>query len=359
MKTKLLIISLMFCGLSYAQNYSNVPSGVRTDGLLAYYPFDNSGINNVMSTGTNFDLSEISNPNTPSGDTQVIEYLEVDAKRGRYVSIPRNKALSTIDFNNHFDTANPSTPNSFTIAFWMRARSAETQTLGSYRTYIEMFESFIFREIIGMYYISTTIGGFNSPSSPPNAIRFDRWEHYAFRFEEYNNPPLFTKNAYLTLLVNGQPRGGVEVDRFAIEKYSSEFLIGVGKLGGGSSDYNWDGKGASIDVDEMYIYSAPLSNAEIQQIRDATGSTLSTEVYKKEDFKVYPNPFQDEIQLNIPTTVQDAKASVYSLTGQLLIESKVSANEPKISNLGSLKSGVYILKVEVDSNQVLTYKLVK
>lgn len=138
-------------------------------------------------------------------------------------------------------------------------------------------------------------------------------------------------------------------------------MIGVGKLGGGSSDYNWDGKGASIDVDEMYIYSAPLSNAEIQQIRDATGSTLSlsTEVYKKEDFKVYPNPFQDEIQLNIPTTVQDAKASVYSLTGQLLIESKVSANEPKISNLGSLKSGVYILKVEVDSNQVLTYKLVK
>lgn len=209
MKTKLLIILLMYCGLSYAQNYSNVPSGVRTDGLLAYYPFDNSGINNVMSTGTNFDLSEISNPNTPSGDTQVIEYLEVDAKRGRYVSIPRNKALSTIDFNNHFDTANPSTPNSFTIVFWMRARSAETQTLGSYRTYIEMFESFIFREIRDMYYISTTIGGFNSPSLPPNAIRFDRWTHYAFRFEEYNNAPLFTKNAYLTLLVNGQPRGGV------------------------------------------------------------------------------------------------------------------------------------------------------
>lgn len=358
MKTKLLISSLMLCGMSYAQDYSNVPSGVRTNGLLAYYPFDNSGINNVMSTGSNFDLSEISNPNTPSGDTQVIEYLEVDAKRGRYVSIPRNKALSTTDFDTHFDTANPSTPNSFTIAFWMRARSAETQTLGTNQTYIEMFESFIFREIRGMYYISTTNGGFNSPSTPPAGFTYFSWNHYAFRFEEYNNPPLFTKNAYLTFLVNGQPRGGVEVDRFAIEKYSSEFLIGVGKLGG-SSDYDWDGKGSSIDVDEMYIYSAPLSNAEIQQLRDATGTTLSTEVYQKEDFRVYPNPFQDELQLNIPSSVEEAKASIYSITGQLLVESKVSASQPKISNLEHFKQGVYILKLEVDSDQVLTYKIIK
>ena len=358
MKLKLLS-SLFFIALGLqAQDYSNVPTGVRTNDLLAYYPFDNSGINNVMSTGTNFDLSEISNPNTPSGDIQVIEYLEVDAKRGRYVSIPKNKALSTTDFNNHFDTANPSTPNSFTIAFWMRARSAETEPLEMNQTYIEMFESFIFREVIGMYYISTTNGGFNSPSTPPAGFTYFSWNHYAFRFEEYNNPPLFTKNAYLTFLVNGQPRGGVEVDRFAIEKYSSEFLIGVGKLGG-SSDYDWDGKGSSIDVDEMYIYSAPLSNAEIQQIRDATGSVLSTDVYQKEDFKVFPNPFQNEIQLNIPNTISEAKASVYSLTGQLLMESKVSSSKPKISNLNSLKSGVYILKIETDSNQVLTYKLVK
>jgi hypothetical protein len=60
-------------------------------------------------------------------------------------------------------------------------------------------------------------------------------------------------------------------------------------------------------------------------------------------FKVYPNPVKDEINIQAESF---AKAEIYSVTGQKLMESTVN-----ILNVNTLSTGVYLLKVyDLDGN---------
>ncbi|MBN1251217.1 MAG: T9SS type A sorting domain-containing protein, partial [Bacteroidales bacterium] len=74
------------------------------------------------------------------------------------------------------------------------------------------------------------------------------------------------------------------------------------------------------------------------------------------NFKVYPNPFNDEILLD--GISQNCKVSIQSINGQVLIE-KIITNQDNRINTQSLKSGVYIITIINDNGKRITKKMLK
>lgn len=78
------------------------------------------------------------------------------------------------------------------------------------------------------------------------------------------------------------------------------------------------------------------------------------EVEKNYQFKVYPNPFNDFINIE---TEGLGILYVYDINGRLYLEQNLNTNRVQI-NTESLPQGVYVLKLRVD-NDVQTIKLIK
>lgn len=74
-----------------------------------------------------------------------------------------------------------------------------------------------------------------------------------------------------------------------------------------------------------------------------------------ENFRFYPNPTQDVLNLSANNTIESV--SVFSLLGQKVMD--VSVNETTSSiNIGSLTQGVYLMKVMIDGKSA-SYKIIK
>jgi hypothetical protein len=90
---------------------------------------------------------------------------------------------------------------------------------------------------------------------------------------------------------------------------------------------------------------------------------IATNIPKAEqnfDFHVYPNPFTDQIQFEIPVT-QSAELLVTNLMGQIIYREAIFAQDnSKQLNLSELPSGVYFLNVINNKNKnSFTKKIVK
>ena len=92
---------------------------------------------------------------------------------------------------------------------------------------------------------------------------------------------------------------------------------------------------------------------------------------KDEDFELklgvqlFPNPFNDDLEVVVNASqARSSKIGVYSITGQQVYTSH-NENEVKSKNkhlrlpLSNIKSGLYFVKVEFDTNEIITKKLLK
>ncbi|WP_188457413.1 T9SS type A sorting domain-containing protein [Psychroflexus planctonicus] len=83
---------------------------------------------------------------------------------------------------------------------------------------------------------------------------------------------------------------------------------------------------------------------------------LSDIVFNKKELQVYPNP--SEGVLNIQSSTNFERVSVYSLDGKLILqENKISSANYTI-DLGMLESGVYIIEVEDEIQQITNAKVI-
>ncbi|MDR7208186.1 T9SS type A sorting domain-containing protein [Flavobacterium piscis] len=80
---------------------------------------------------------------------------------------------------------------------------------------------------------------------------------------------------------------------------------------------------------------------------------------KKIDFnsnlRVYPNPFNDVISINVDS---NAKLEVYNLSGETIYSKKIDSGSTLL-NLGNNASGMYLMKITTENNQSQTVKIVK
>lgn len=92
--------------------------------------------------------------------------------------------------------------------------------------------------------------------------------------------------------------------------------------------------------------------AELWMLTDPNLAVVNTSNAK---FKVYPNPFEDEITIDLKD--ENATIAIYNLEGRLLLESALSKAEPKI-NLTHIAQGCYLLKIITPTSQevVKVYK---
>ncbi len=112
------------------------------------------------------------------------------------------------------------------------------------------------------------------------------------------------------------------------------------------------------------VCSDSVSSDYSNMISFSTDWTVNTQSLPAniEDFAVYPNPFRDNIILNITTsTTQDVQIEIFDLSGRLMISQgdNIIHGENRIKlNTEILKSGLYILKMTTEDG-VLTESLVR
>lgn len=86
----------------------------------------------------------------------------------------------------------------------------------------------------------------------------------------------------------------------------------------------------------------------------ANGAVLSNNDFTSSDFSIYPNPLNNGI-LNIQSQISGTKNIIlYDLTGRSVLKTQIDQD---VLNLGSVKSGIYLLQISIDSRSY-TSKLV-
>jgi hypothetical protein len=85
-------------------------------------------------------------------------------------------------------------------------------------------------------------------------------------------------------------------------------------------------------------------------------TSLSTKDFTADSIKVYPNPFVSEF--NVSKCEGSLQVSVFDVLGRKVESAKSSSNQ--LSMGSSLKSGVYVVKVEgADAKDSKSFKIIK
>jgi uncharacterized repeat protein (TIGR01451 family) len=86
-------------------------------------------------------------------------------------------------------------------------------------------------------------------------------------------------------------------------------------------------------------------------------ATVGIKEISTQEFSVFPNPSENEFTIKFSKNYSNAKISVYSIEGNLLLEKNSESTTETIST-GDFAKGVYVLKVE-SNERVVTKKLIK
>ncbi len=80
----------------------------------------------------------------------------------------------------------------------------------------------------------------------------------------------------------------------------------------------------------------------------------------QKEIKIYPNPFSDELNLQIPNSKFETQLRLYTVTGELLLEQKLIGDTYKLQINEALKNYIgFILLQLVSAEQTISTKLIK
>lgn len=167
-------------------------------------------------------------------------------------------------------------------------------------------------------------------------------------------------------IVSWQTTEELNVDHFEIER--SFNLIDFTKIGDVKSLGNSTAKQQYIFEDNVKNYASSKYAYRIKSV-DIDGkyqysNIVSLQKITDESFSIYPNPFKDNINIDINSksetnyTIQLSNAVgviVKKFAGNLVSGN----NKIQINDLGNLAKGIYYLQFSVDEKETKTYKLIK
>jgi hypothetical protein len=91
----------------------------------------------------------------------------------------------------------------------------------------------------------------------------------------------------------------------------------------------------------------------------AACQALSIEEFNSFSFSVYPNPFTDSINIQIPSGITKASVKIMNIEGKVVHTAQLTRNQDSINELQTLAKGLYLMQLTLDNGEVATYKLVK
>ena len=144
------------------------------------------------------------------------------------------------------------------------------------------------------------------------------------------------------------------------------FELGINQFNGGTvttlATSNWqfvehtftgldDANGVSLRI----INRTPSSSILVDDVSFVGGLGLSTSELDYTTINVYPNPAKNI--LNISNAVNINKVFIYEITGKLVVE-ELNRNHKQI-DVSKLNSGIYLLKVQDENDNMLTKRFIK
>ena len=116
-----------------------------------------------------------------------------------------------------------------------------------------------------------------------------------------------------------------------------------------------------IDSENTEFVNIETNNENCNSVEEvqAICANLSSDVFESAIEKVYPNPFNNQINvvLNHPNDKTDV--SLFDISGKVLMSQSFLNNEEIILNTENLNQGVYFLNIQNESGKNETIKLVK
>jgi len=96
----------------------------------------------------------------------------------------------------------------------------------------------------------------------------------------------------------------------------------------------------------------------IPNLQLALDNVLSTGSNSQMTFKLFPNPVDNILHIDIPEDIEEAIITIYNVLGKKVVSSVVSRGANTV-NLEQLPSGVYLAKLEGEDQRINTFKLIK
>ena len=112
-------------------------------------------------------------------------------------------------------------------------------------------------------------------------------------------------------------------------------------------------------IESASIYANPTVELGygIPDFSLALSNALTVQNFSKNEFLVYPNPFQNAVSISFPNDVENANLVLYSSLGQIVLQKTVSRKDIDLT-LNTLRSGIYLYQIQTKNNSQ-TGKLIK
>ena len=102
---------------------------------------------------------------------------------------------------------------------------------------------------------------------------------------------------------------------------------------------------------ELFIAS---SSGNIYRVID---SSLSTNDFAVNGFKMYPNPAGERVEISSTNNLTLSQFSVVDLSGKILLQQPLENTNQHVIDVSSLQTGLYIVKLQDVSGKIFTSKL--
>lgn len=104
----------------------------------------------------------------------------------------------------------------------------------------------------------------------------------------------------------------------------------------------------NVAIEPSISASFLQTTMEVDYVRVYQQGALSTpSIADKSNFRVYPNPVSEELNIAAEVNYPVTKANIYSITGQLLHAFSTNQNETTV-NVAGLAPGIYFLEIQSD-----------
>lgn len=180
-----------------------------------------------------------------------------------------------------------------------------------------------------------TILGTDDNTSPYNGITYDGVEYYLSAAATHSywanhnncdvNPTMSTVSP--------------SVERYTWSTTSGCSYVEELKVIGGGHD--WPGSFGNMTIDASEEIWQFVSRYDINGLIEC--STASINEYSKDNFRVYPNPVNSELTIEIDLS-EEKKYRIYSTIGELVSSGKLNSNLNTI-DLSSLPPNIYVLNI--------------